>query len=139
MNKQLEQSMQLALDRVVVCKMRLVAMMFACRKGNWERYRTDSNDREYDALFLQLHRQILDAYRYLFMFGCVIPAEMLRKARESALELWGRERQEIMHLLDLNLDSPGSYRADIEDQFRKALKRELESDFNVEIKDGPKD
>ena len=121
-----------ALARVGICEARIRALFFAF-EGVMDKITRKTKD-EYSMLWVELHKDLNDAYRQLFMWGVINPKVRL-KAKEMAYQHYLRKNSEIMHLLNQD-GSYTSYSVQEEQNFRQEidyLKKE------IELKDKKKD
>jgi hypothetical protein len=121
--KKVPQAVNAALLRVEVCKNKIACLDYAVRDLR-DRYSDSKGD--YSKLRCELYGQLNDAYRDLFMFGCISlsPADM-RLARKEAFRHYLSKDHGIMGYLSTTpAFYPSSYGSDEEAAFRKELEEE---------------
>ncbi len=115
--------------------MRIVALHFVVNNEMFKRYgRKEEAEPQCTAIYNSLYIELNDAYRNLFMWAVVVPEELIDHAREEAFKWYLNSRKSIMQHLDMDHLYPGSFNGVLEEQFRKALKEEMERGFSLRVK-----
>ena len=118
MPKKTKEAVNVALHAIEKCKHRILMFEYALQdiRGNHDRF----ND-AVEVIYSRLYRKLNEAYAALFMWGNVVPEEAQKEAKKAAFKHYLKERSAIMEYLDIELESPGSWFADEEEEFRKEI------------------
>ena len=123
-----------ALADVNTSKMRVQAFEFATHKMPLGT-RTPHLRTAIESIYLELHRQLNDAYGQFFMWALALDGETKHTARRMAYKRFLREGMAIMNYLEPDGDSPFAYSGADYEEFRAeldTLKAEIEAEDNEE-------
>ena len=117
------------LARVLLAERRIEAFIYATRNlTSDERHPNIKGD--WDAIYRALFEEQTQAYRDLFMWGCVIGDDVVKLAKQVALEKFLAEGTIIMHQLrhDFLTLASTSYFSITEAELRKEIEKLKEKD-----------
>ena len=118
--KKINQAVKAALNAVEALKHRIVMFQHVVNG-----VRKDSIDERFDGavetINSRLYRKLNDAYATLFMWGNIAPEEAQREAKKAAFQHYLSERTAIMQYLNLELENPGMWFSEEEEQFRREI------------------